>query len=225
MKVFVLVEGQTEEAFVKQVLGPALPGLWLVPSIVKTKVAGACPHKGGTVTYAEFRRQLNLLLRDPSATLVTTMFDYVDLEADFPGRAGVKGATAKDRVSSVERAIAADVNHPRFRPYLSLHEFEAMLFVQPATIAEVVQEPRILTGLQAVRDLYPATPEDINESVATSPSARIETLCEEEAGSRALFSKRAHGPVIAGRIGLAAIRTQCPHFDAWVAGLEALSRP
>lgn len=220
-KVFVLVEGQTEEAFIKHVLAPALPGLWLVPSIVKTKVTGARPHKGGTVTYEEFRRQLNLLLRDPTAALVTTMFDYVDLEGDFPGRATAPGATARARVLSVEQAIAAEVNHPRFRPYLSLHEFEAMLFVQPEKIAEVVQEPRIRAGLEAVRARYAATPEDINDSPATSPSARIETLCEKEAGSRALFSKRAHGPIIAGRIGLAAIRAQCPHFHDWVVGLEA----
>lgn len=224
MKIFVLVEGQTEEAFIKQVLAPALPGLWLVPSIVKTKVTGARPHKGGTVAYEEFRRQLNLLLRDPTAALVTTMFDYVDLDDGFPGRAAVQGATSRARVTVVERAIAADVNHPRFRPYLSLHEFEAMLFVQPERIAEVLQEPRIRAGLLAVRGRYAETPEDINDSPATSPSARIETLCEEQAGSRALFSKRAHGPIIAARIGLDAIRAQCPHFHDWVSGLEALTQ-
>lgn len=220
-KVYVLVEGQTEEAFIKQVLAPALPGLSLVPSIVKTKVGGAQPHKGGTVTYHEFRRQLNLLLRDPSAALVTTMFDYVDLKDDFPGRAAASGATAHDRVVFVERALADDVRHARFLPYLSLHEFEALLFVQPEKIAEVV-EPKIREGVLEVRERYKATPEEINDSPATSPSARIETLCELKAGSRNLFSKRAHGPVIAGRIGLTEIRKQCPHFGAWLAMLEAL---
>lgn len=223
MKIFVLVEGQTEEAFIKQVLAPSLPCLWLVPSIVKTKVTGARPQEGGTVRYEEFRRQLNLLLRDPTAALVTRMFDYVDLDDDFPGRAAVQGATSKARVMSVERAIAADVNHPRFRPYLSLHEFEALLFVQPERIAEVVQEPRIRVGLEAVRARYAVTPEDINDSPATSPAARIEALCAEEAGSRAVFSKRAHGPIIAARIGLPAIRAQCPHFNDWISGLEALA--
>jgi len=36
-KVFVLVEGQTEELFVNEVLQPALSGLMLIPVIVATK--------------------------------------------------------------------------------------------------------------------------------------------------------------------------------------------
>ena len=47
-KVLILAEGPTEEAFIKQVLAPALPGLWLIPTIVKTKVTGAKAEKGGS---------------------------------------------------------------------------------------------------------------------------------------------------------------------------------
>ena len=90
-KMLVLAEGPTEEAFIKQVLSPALPGVWLVPTVVKTRITGAKPEQGGQVTYHEFKRQLNLLLRDSSAVGVTTMLDYQGLGHDFPGRAQPEG--------------------------------------------------------------------------------------------------------------------------------------
>ena len=99
-KVLILAEGPTEEAFIKQVLVSALPGLWLIPTLVKTKVTGAKPEKGGSVTYYEFKRQLNLLLRDSSASLVTTMLDYQGLHSDFPGRGG---PLFRDRAERIRR--------------------------------------------------------------------------------------------------------------------------
>lgn len=222
-KALVLVEGPTEEAFIKQVVAPGIPGLWLIPTVVKTKVTYARPEKGGTVSYQEFKRQLNLLLRDSSAILVTTMLDYQGLGSDFPGRKDPKGVAPSARAHGVEEAMRNDVPDPRYLPHLALHEFEAMLFVQPEAIAEVLQEPRLTAPLQAVRAQYPATPEEINDSPATSPSARIESLCERIAGSARIFRKRTHGPIIAGRIGLPSIRAGCPHFDAWLRKMEAIA--
>lgn len=222
-KVLLLVEGPTEEAFIRQVLAPALPGVWLVPTIIKTRSTGAQPERGGAVTYHEFKRQLNLLLRDPTATLVTTMLDYQGLRADFPGRAQPEGASALARVLAVEDALRADNPAARFLPFLMLHEFEAMLFVRPAAIADVLRQPALASPLQRVRAQFPGSPEDINDSPMTSPSARIAAVCDEHCGSPRVFQKRIHGPIIAARIGLAAIRAECPHLHQWLAQLESLS--
>ena len=65
----VLVEGQTEERFVNECLGPHLlaKGLALVPTIVKTKRAvGGAHFKGGVTGYGQVRRDLGLLLHDTS---------------------------------------------------------------------------------------------------------------------------------------------------------------
>lgn len=218
-KVLVLAEGQTEEAFIKQVLAPTLAGLWLVPTVVKTKVTGARPEKGGSVPYQEFRRQLNLLLRDSFARVVTTMVDYQGLGADFPGRKAPEGATPRERVGFVEAAMKTDLNDSRYRPFVVLREFEALLFAKPAVIASVLRKPALAKRLQAVRDEYSATPEEINDSPVTSPSARIESACAELCGSARVFRRRTHGPSIAGRIGLDQIRRACPHFDGWVKSL------
>lgn len=222
-KVLILAEGPTEEAFIKQVLASALPGLWLIPTIVKTKVTGAKPEKGGSVTYHEFKRQLNLLLRDSSASAVTTMLDYQGLRSDFPGRERPEGNTPAARVKSVEAAMKADVADSRYLPFLALHEFEALLFVRPQVIANVLRKPVLAKPLQKIRDEFPVTPEEINDSPLTSPSARIESACAEVCGSSRVFQKRTHGPIVTARIGLTQIRAECPHFNDWTRKLESLT--
>jgi hypothetical protein len=221
-KVLILAEGPTEEAFIKHVLAAALPGLWLVPTVVKTKVTGPRPMQGGSVGYNEFKRQVNLLLNDSSASLVTTMLDFQGLSSDFPGRAQPVGAVPRARVASVQAAMKADVQDTRYLPFLALHEFEALLFAKPDEIAAVLRKPALAKTLDAVRGRY-STPEEINDSPATSPSARIERACLDLFGSGRVFQKRTHGPIIADRIGLAKIRLECPHFNEWIERLEVFA--
>jgi hypothetical protein len=222
-KVLILVEGPTEEAFIKQVLAAALPGLWLIPTIVKTRVTGAKPEKGGSLTYHEFKRQLNLLLRDSSASMVTTMLDYQGLRSDFPGREQPEGHTPAARVLFVQVAMKADFTDARYLPFLALHEFESLLFVKPQIIADVLRRPILAKPLQKIREQFPATPEEINDSPLTSPSARIEMACAEVCGSPRIFQKRTHGPIITARIGLEQIRKECPHFNDWMNKLETFA--
>ena len=61
-------------------------------------------------------------------------------------------------------------------------------------------------------------PELVNDSFETSPSHRTQKLF-------AGYDKKLHGPEIVELAGLAAIRKECPRFDAWVAQLEGLGRP
>ena len=77
--------------------------------------------------------------------------------------------------------------------------------------------------LQNIRAQFPATPEEINDSPLTSPSARIESACTEVCGSPRIFQKRTHGPIITARIGLDQIRKECPHFNNWMNKLEAFA--
>lgn len=221
--VSILVEGETEEAFVDQVLAPALLGLILQPVIVKTSREGARPARGGTVKYKEFEKQARLLLRDPNAVLVTTLLDYQGLGSDYPGRADRPAASAIDKVRGIESAMKDAVDDGRYEPFLFLHEFEAMLFVHPENLAKEVDVPHLAEGMRAILAKYGHEPEAINDSPATSPSARIENLCAELGGSRERFQKRLHGPTAIGMTGLGPIRTACPHFHEWLSKLEALS--
>lgn len=215
-KVFVLVEGQTEESFVKNVLPGAMPpDLFLQPVIVATKrVNSGGKFKGGVPSYAKVRGEVLRLLGDSSALMITTMLDYYALPLSFPGRAHPIGARAAQKVQSVEAAWNADIDCARFRAYLSLHEFEALLFSQPAAIAEGFARPELAAQLDGIRALF-TTPEDINDHPDTAPSARLESLYPR-------YSKPFFGTLIARRIGIEAMVAECPHFAGWVGFLKSL---
>jgi hypothetical protein len=217
-KVFVYVEGQTEETFIRDVLAPHLSprGLILHPVLAKTKrtLSGAA-FKGGITSYAPVRRDIMGLLRDSSAIQVTTMIDYYGLPDDFPGKNRLPSGTPAQRVAFLEDAFRRDIDHPRFLPFLVLHEFEALLFADPRQIIEVFRDVNLNGASQLAQEVQGLQPEEINDGPQTHPSERIRRHIPE-------YRKRLHGPMIAGRIGLAAIREQCPHFDGWVRQLENL---
>lgn len=220
MRALILVEGQAEERFVKDVLAPAFYPLELFfekPTLLVTKIVKDGPNfKGGVTSYANFRRDVRPLLKNADA-LVTTLLDYYGLPADFPGMGDRPAGTPLDRVRHVERAIAEDLGAPlNFIPFLALHEFEAWLFSSPDEL------PRALTALekqpdfQEIRDAF-ATPEDINDSPGSAPSKRIAALFPA-------YRKTLHGPTTAMRIGLDRIRAECPHFENWLQTLETFAR-
>jgi len=64
---------------------------------------------------------------------------------------------------------------------------------------------------------HAGSPELIDDGHDTAPSKRIARLIPEYAGMKA-----SAGPLIAAKIGLAAIRQRCSHFDEWLKKLESL---
>ncbi len=145
-RVLILVEGQTEETFVREVLAPHLlaRNVALTPTILATRRVKSGGHfKGGATSYAKVQGDLHRLLKDTGAERITTMLDYYGLPDDFPGLTDRPTGTCYQRVEHVERAFQADIAHPRFLPYLALHEFEALLFTDPARCAWIfVRRPR-----------------------------------------------------------------------------------
>lgn len=215
-KALILVEGQTEESFVKNLLSNFMPeGLLLQPVVVATKrVKSGGKFKGGVPSYPKVKGDVLRLLGDSSAVMVTSMLDYYALPTSFPGRATPSGATAEERVCFVENAWSTDTGNPRFRPYLSLHEFEALLFSNPNAIADGFAKPELGSQLSSIRASF-VTPEEINDHSETAPSARLEALFPR-------YSKPFFGTLIARRIGLDTMVSQCPHFRRWVNFLREL---
>jgi len=208
----ILVEGQTEERFVKDVLCPEFEprDFYLSPTILTTKIVKSGPNfKGGVTSYAKLRADLDKLLR--SGAVVTTMIDYYGLPSDTPGMSDRPIGRAIDRVKHVENAIFNDMGSPYLLPFLALHEFEALLFVDHETTASVIPAPEKASEFLAIAG--GAEPEDINENPETAPSKRLKQVFPS-------FRKTLHGPTAAKRIGLSALRARCPHFDSWITRLE-----
>jgi len=215
-RILILCEGQTEETFVSRILAPHLQRYdkIAVPKVLVTKkVKSGHEFQGGITSYAHLRRDLGNLLRDTAAACITTLLDYYGLPADFPGKNTLRGRTPYERVACLEQAFAADIDNPRFLPYLMLHEFEALLFVDLQAVIEVLASPLTPRQFGDLRRF--CGPEEINEGEQTHPAARLQQHLRS-------YRKPLHGPLAAERIGLSRIRTQCPHFEGWLKRLETL---
>lgn len=214
-RIYLLVEGQTEEAFVNELLVPhyARMGLYLTPIIVSTSPS----HKGGVVSYAKIKPQIDKLCKQDAGAYVTTMFDLYALPKDFPGKNDPvypAAGSGERKAEFLEAKLAKDIGQRNFIPNLLVHEFEALLFVRIDAFEQWTDNDNVLEPLRVVRNT--TAPEDINDSPNTAPSKRILHAMKG-------YQKTIHGPLIALDIGLDAMRIECPHFAGWLQNLEALN--
>ena len=227
----IVVEGQTEEAFTKEILAPHLSGFGVFVDAVMMGNARARERRGGVRRWESVRRQIINFLRQNRELVVTTMVDYYGMPPDWPGRVAAPSAAAtpSDAAARIESAMLADVgsalggdfDQRRFAPYVMMHEFEAMLFSDCGALARVVaqtsmsQVQDLRAALQGIRDKF-ETPESINDSVETAPSKHIGRIASG-------YQKRTAGMRAVQGIGLDAIRGECPHFSDWLGRLERLA--
>ena len=218
-RLLMLVEGQSEEAFVKQTLAPWLAACGVFvqgPIVLWTKrLPAGGGHRGGVGSWEQVRKSLAPLLRDGDAW-VTTLLDFYGLPDDLPGFAECKGqGTAHEQVTNVQAEMAGAFEHrPRFLPFLALHELEAWMFAEPAIVSAHFGSPAIAARL-AAEIPNQGGPEDINHGPTSHPSVRLSRHCPS-------YKKTSDGPTVLAKIGIPAIRARCPHFDGWLARLEAL---
>lgn len=220
--VHVVVEGPTELGFIDRVLGPyfVARGVWLFPHKVETaRRPRGEKMTGGGSNWKKIRDDVGRYLRDTSAAAVTTVFDYYALPKETPGMASrPEIANPSLKVEHVERAIAADLDHPKFIPHITLFELEAYVYVQPEAVRPFVEPPddpaSIADQLLGIRETCGGA-ERINDKRETSPSHRLHRVWPA-------YDKALHGPAVIESIGLPALRGACPHFDAWIIRLENL---
>lgn len=136
-RIYVLVEGQTEEAFISELLAPhyAPAGLYLTPIIARTSPR----QKGGIVRYAKLRPQIVRLCRQDPAASVSTLIDLYALPNDFPGRSTTSYpilGTGRQKAEYIEAELGRDISEGNFLPHIMVHEYEALLFTQPCHFAD-----------------------------------------------------------------------------------------
>jgi len=218
-RLLILVEGQSEEVFVKRTLTPWLAdyGVFVQPPIIlwtKRYPAGG-GYRGGASSWLQIQKNLRPLTQDSDAWL-TTLIDFYGLPDDVPGYAHALGpGNPHDKVVALQEQVQAAVNHPRFIPFFALHEFEAWAFCAPDVVAEHFAMPELVSQVElAARSAGGA--ELINHGVATHPKARLKQMAMQ-------YKETSDGPTLLAKIGLPAIRAACPHFASWLNRLEALA--
>ena len=225
-RLLIHVEGETEEAFVNDVLRQHLYRLGY--TVVGARMMGSAQERarrGGIVPWAIARQRILNNLRADSGLVISTMVDYYGMPHDWPGRADqfTTAMSPSDRAEKIENALLRDIcdemgtnfNPDRFIPYVMMHEFEAMLFSDCQAFATAIGRTDLSPEFQAIRDEF-VSPEEIDDYPITAPSRRIQNLLPA-------YQKPTMGAQAAQCIGLAAIRSQCPHFADWLARLESLA--
>ena len=219
-----IVEGQTEERFVNTVLRNhfAVQSIVAVAHCVTTRRERRAEHiryRGGLTTYEHARDDIHRWVREDRNGNVrfTTMFDLYRLPNDFPGYADAAEAPDPyERVGILEAALSEVIDDNRFIPYIQLHEFEALLFADPQKLE--TQFPDRPSAIQQLVEMVGAlgSPELVDDGPTTAPSKRI-TAALPEYESR----KASAGPIVAAKIGLPVLQSQCRHFREWLERLIA----
>jgi hypothetical protein len=221
MRLNFIVEGQTEETFVRDVIIPHLASshsVWGKVRCVTTNRKRKIRGGGFNTNYKVLRDDILLWMKEDQNLDMkfTTMLDLYALPPDFPGYndAG-KHCDAYQRVDALERAFGQDIQDTRFIPYIQLHEFEALLLADPQKL-----DWEYLKHDQGIRNLVDMvshfdSPELIDDGQETAPSKRIIREIPEYEGMKA-----SAGPIVAEKIGLPTLRDRCRHFNNWLSRLE-----
>jgi len=218
MRVYAIVEGQTEGALVTKTLAPHLATMkvYLYPVIVQTSPG----HRGGGSSWGKWENDIRTTLKQQQGAevRVTTLLDLFRLPRDFPEMAqhGQEPDTSR-RCDKLEAAMAGVFDDHRLIPYLQRHEVEALVLASLDALPEFFDDQHALKGISQLRqELGNQCPEDVNDGPDTAPSKR---LGKHIPGYR----KALHGPDAIEITKLAVVRERCPRFHRWLETLEALS--
>jgi hypothetical protein len=225
-RLLVHVEGETEEAFVNEILAPHL---WQFGfTSVSARLIGNArqrDRRGGIRGWDSVCGDILRHFRQDPHSLATTMVDYYALPPNgvkaWPGRSEAARLPFPQKAATVQAALLADIstamgssfNPARFAPYVMMHEFEGLLFSDCDAFARGIGRPELASAFHTIRDQF-GSPEEINDSPATCPSRRVADLVPG-------YEKPLLGTLAVLEIGLPAIRAECPSFRAWLERLEA----
>jgi len=214
VNVIVLAEGLTEHIFIKDLLAPEFGKkmVFLYPATI-----------GGDVRFERVQHDIGAFLKQRPDAYVTTFIDYYGVK-EWPGVDDVpQSATPAQIAQIVYEATRKQINalfspnlrtDKRFIPYMTIHEFEALLFSDSVTLADELNQNQ--ENIDAILTEC-VEPEAINKGPQTAPSKRLDRL------SGGKFPKTTLGIGIARAIGIPKMREKCPLFNSWLEQLEALA--
>lgn len=209
-RLYIIVEGQTEQEFVNTLVAPYLQnhGIYNVtPILIRTSKTG----KGGFVNYQHLKNDAKRLLKSQKQDVVVSMLVDFFRCPEIPNKEiwSVK-ACHFEQVEAMERCIKEDINDARFIPYIQLHEFEALLFASNKGFETYFNDEES-TATQSIIDKY-ENPEDINTTPEGAPSKRLLSIKND-------YDKVLEGNLIALETGFPAIMEKCPRFRTWIEAL------
>ena len=207
-RVYIVVEGQTEQEFVNSMIAPYFQDLGIysvTPILIRTSRSG----RGGMVNYRHLYNTVQMLLQSSQTDfIVTTFIDFFRIPHTMPK---YEECMAKpddgQRIKALEEAMNEDISDCRFFSYIQLHEFEALLFSDNKGF-ESYFDGKEAERTSAIIATY-ENPENINSSSEGAPSKRLLRIKPD-------YNTALEGNLIALEIGINAILEKCPRFAEWI---------
>ena len=207
-RLYIIVEGQTEQEFVRDTIAPYFYDLGFYdirPFLIRTSQIG----RGGFVNYQHLKNDAIRLLEHEHEIIVTMFVDYFRIPTSLPKYNECKNKKIDiiKKVKCLEKSIGHDISNRRFIPYIQLHEFEALLFSSNKGF-EYCYDKNLYEKTQNIVDKY-ENPELINDNPKIAPSKRLLKIIPT-------YDKVLDGNLIAIEIGISTILSKCPRFRNWI---------
>jgi hypothetical protein len=215
-RLFIHVEGETEETFVNEVLSKHLQ-----PNDVRARIIGNArqrERRGGIRPWSTVKKDIVNHLRGDRSCFASTMLDYYGLPETWPARTqAITIRAVEEKALVIEHAMRDDLPPElagRFVPFVVMHEFEGLLFSDCAAFSRGINRPELELEFRKIREQV-ESPEEIDDPPITAPSKRVQALVPG-------YEKPLLGVLAAIEIGLARIQEECPHFRSWLERLDTL---
>lgn len=210
-RLVIIVEGETEEAFVHQILAPYIWACGFTTPIQCFKIK----HSGGGVSkYSHIEKDILATVHEKDV-VVTTMIDFYGLPTDTPSfKESISCPKPIERVKMIENSILEEITRKTrasivFFPCIQLHEIEALIFSSNKGFYELFEKNE--ADLKKLDDIildFP-NPEDIDNGPNTAPSKRLKKAIRG-------YDKVLYGIELMKNIGIETILSKCPHFKEWI---------
>jgi len=221
-RLFIVVEGETEERFLRRVLYTSLiaQGIHLEVQqwITNRKLGITGGGNNFNIIENHLRRLMNRYQYD-NDVYISVMIDLYAFPKQGNTIYDVDVAnlqSGKAKVNLLEIKMEDRFDYRNFIPYVQLHEYEALLLSNPNALA--VYYPDKTTEIEALKaEIGNNQPEEINETPQGAPSKRIIKYIPKYEKQ-----KTSAGVATAEAIGLHQLREKCLHFNEWVTKLESI---
>ena len=150
--IFIITEGQSEEKFYKSVFADHFKSdfYFQVTCMPNKKNAYSRQNKGGTVAYDVCLKNMKRFINGAThCKKVFLVYDLYGLHNSFyDGYDGNNDTNSK--VNFLINRLETDINNPKFKFILQVHEFEAFLFSEPTEIVKHFDQEDMLDELNKI---------------------------------------------------------------------------
>lgn len=221
-RLFIVVEGETEERFLRKVLYNDFIQQGIHIEAQQWLTNRKLGIGGGGSNFDLIENHLRRLMsryqhdRDVFISVMVDLYAFPKGGNTVYDEDVIRQQNGKNKALLLQDKMFDRMQYQNFIPYVQLHEYEALLLSNPdALLAFYTDKAQEVEELKTEINGMP--PEEINETPEGAPSKRIiKYLPKYEK------QKTTAGVTTAEKIGLPFLRNVCPHFNDWVTKLESI---